>query len=159
VALNALLPYMATILDELAIPGGGAPLRAFVTPPTQVPLTNPVCYILPSTMHGRRRTAPRPVANMELEWWVDLLLTFETKANMPTIDQQFALIVDAILYACWGTVMPIQITDAVTARTTSIAAIGEEVELESNPVETPASYRMLLYKSLLRIQVKEWVQA
>lgn len=158
-ALNSLLPFMEGILDELVIPGGGAPLRAFASPPVQVPLTNPVCYILPSDMHGARKTAPRGAGFMELEWWVDLYLTFETNPTAGDVTQAFPLIIDAILYACWGVTIPTPITDAVTGRRTSILSVAEEVDLVNNPVETPASFRMLMFKSLLRIQVKEWPQA
>lgn len=158
-ALNAILPYLEGVFDGLTVPGGVGTLHASVTPAAIQPLDGPKAYLLPATMHGRRRTAPRVLGDIELEWWVDVYLDFETNPNAANLNQQFALIVDAILYAAWGTAMPIFVTDPTTGRQTRIVAIGEEVELENPPVKTPATLRSLLYQALLRIQVKEWVQA
>jgi hypothetical protein len=159
VALNAVMPYMRGIIDGLAIPGGGAALKAYITPPMSKTLDSPIAFLLPSPTHGKRQTSPRGAGFMEIEWWFDIYLKFLTNPNSANLDSQFPLIVDAILYAYWGTRMPVQITDAVTARTSGILAVGEEFEYHPTAPEAPASYRMLLFDSLLRIQVKELIQA
>lgn len=158
-ALNAVLPYMRGIIDGLVIPGGGQPLEAYITPPVQKPLTNPIAYIIPAPSEGKRQTMPRRAGFMEIEWQIDHYIKYLTSATSANLDQQFPLIVDAILFAYWGTAMGVQITDAVTNRTSGIVAIGEEFELIPEPVQTPASYRSLVFDALIRVQVKEVIQA
>jgi hypothetical protein len=157
--LNAVLPYMQGIVNDLPIPGGGQPLLAYITPPTQKALTNPVAYIIPGPSPGKRQSAPRGAGFMEIVWSIDHYIKYLTNPNATNLDQQFPLIVDAVLFAYWGTKMGTQITDAVTGRTTGIIAIGEEIEVIPEPVRTPASFRSLLFDALIRITVKEVIQA
>jgi hypothetical protein len=159
VALNAVLHYLQGVVNGIEIPGSTNTLTTYIVPPVQVPLNGPIALLLPGPAHGARRTAPRGAAHIEVPWWIDLLLKFETNANTANLDQQLALIVDAILYACWATPMPIPITDPTTQRVSSVMAIGEEFEVDPQPPETPASMRSLVFSATVRIEVKEWIQA
>lgn len=157
--MNAVLQYMQGLLNGLTIPAQSKPLATFIVPPTQTPLTGPIGMLLPAPAHGERRTAPRGMGSIEIPWSIDIYLKYETNPNSELLDQQFALIVDAILYKCWGVKLPLQITDPVTNVTSNLVALGEAFDVDPNPVETPASMRMLLFTGLVRIEAKEWVQA
>lgn len=157
--MNAILQYMQGLLNGLPIPANSKALTTFIVPPTQKQLDGPIAMLLPSPAHGERRTAPRGMGSIEIPWWIDVYLKYETNPNSQLLDQQFALIVDAILYKCWGVKLPLQITDPTTTVVSNLIALGEAFEVEPQPVETPASMRMLLFTGLVRIEAKEWVQA
>lgn len=158
-AMNSLLPYVTGVIDGLTIPGGTGTLQAFYVPPIQKPLDGPLAYLQIGPSRGARQSAPRPMAFKQIEWWIEIYLKYLANPNQANLAQAFPLTVDAILYAYWFTTMPTQITDTVTNRTTQIIAIGEEFEILPAPPESPAPFRSMLFDTLLRIQVKEALQA
>jgi len=157
--MNAILQYMQGLLNNLPVPGQSTNLRTVLVPGMQMPLTGPIALIIPGPAHGERRTAPRGLASMEIPWWIDIYLKYETNPNAEMLDQLLPLIVDAILYACWAPKLPLQITDPTTGRVSNLVALGEAFEVDPQPPETPATMRTLLFSALIRIEAKEWVQA
>jgi hypothetical protein len=159
VALNAVLPYVTGLINDLAIPGSTLTLNASYDPPIQQKLDRPVAYLIPGPSNGDRQTMPRIQGFKKIEWWIEIYLKFLTNPNSASPGAQFSVIIDAILWQYWTTPMSVFITDAVTGRQSQITAIGEDFEILPAPVETPSTYRSLLFDSLLRIQVKETIQA
>lgn len=157
--LNSVQEYVLGLLDGLQIPGGGASLEAYITPPVVEDIDNPKAYILGSRLRGRRQTAPRGPGFKYLAWVVDIYITYETIPDSPTVDNEMALIIDAIMNKTWMTTMPLFITDSVTGVKSQILAIGEDFELEYPPERTPATLRMLYYAARLGLDVYEAVQA
>lgn len=157
--MNAILQYMQGLLNGLTIPAQSKPLSTVLVPGMQMPLTGPIALIIPGPVHGERKTAPRGLGSMELPWWIDIYLKYETNPNAEMLDQLFPLIVDAILYACWAPKLPLYITDPTTGRVSNLIALGEAFEADPQPPETPATMRTLLFSALIRIEAKEWLQA
>ena len=89
---------------------------------------------------------------------VDVWLSYETTPNSDTIDQEFPLLVDAVLNKTWTTEMPIVIQDPTTQQYSQILSIGEEFEMDYPPEKTPATLRMLYFTTLIGLVIKEAVQ-
>ena len=157
--LNSVQEYVKNLLDGLQIPGGGAPLEAYITPPTVEDIDRPKAYVQGARLRGQRQTAPRGPGFKRLNWMVDVYITYETVPDSVTVDQEMPLIIDAIMNKTWTTVMPLFIQDQVTGVRSQILAIGEDFELEYPPERTPATLRMLYYVARLGLDVYEAVQA
>jgi len=157
--LNSVQTYVRDLLHDLPIPGGGAPLEAYITPPTVEDIDRPKAYVQGARLRGQRQTAPRGPGFKRLNWLVDVYITYETVPDSPTVDQEMPVIIDAIMNKTWTTVMPLFIQDQVTGVRSQILAIGEDFELEYPPERTPATLRMLYYAARLGLDVYEAVQA
>lgn len=156
--LNAVQLYVQSLLADLPIPGGGAPLEAYITPPTVEDIDRPKAYIWGGRLRSMRQTAPRGPGFSWFDWMLDVYLAYETNPDSPTVDQEFPLIVDAVITQLKTTVMPLFITDPTTGLKSQILAIGEDFEFEYPPERTPATLRMLYYSARLGFNVKEAVQ-
>lgn len=157
--LNSVQTYVRDLLDGLQIPGGGAPLEAYITPPTVEDIDRPKAYVQGARLRGQRQTAPRGPGFKRLNWLVDVYITYETTPDSATVDQEMPLIIDAIMSKTWTTVMPLFIQDQVTGVRSQVLAIGEDFELEYPPERTPATLRMLYYAARLGLDIYEAVQA
>lgn len=157
--LNSIQNYTVGLLDGLAIPGQTQTLRAYITPPTVTNLNGPIAVVQGGRLRGSRQTAPRGFGFKKLEWVVDVWLAYLTNPNSPTIDQEFAVITDAIMAMTWTTVTPTEITDEVTGVVSQILNMGEEFDLDCAPDRTPASLRMVYQCARLGLSVYEAVQA
>lgn len=157
--LNSVQTYVQGLLDDLQIPGGIAPLEAHIVPPVVEDIDRPKAYVQGARLRGQRQTAPRGPGFKYLNWTVDVYITYESVPDSATIDQEMALIVDAIMMKTWKTTMPLFITDAVTGVKSQILAIGEDFELEYPPERTPATLRMLYFAARLGLSIYEAVQA
>lgn len=162
--LNSVQLYIQGLLDGLVIPTIPKPLTAYITPPTVEDADGPKAYVWGARLLGSRQTAPRPVAFKHLSWTVDVYLSYETLPPNPNdpsenVDQEFPLIIDAVMAKTWYTApMPTIITDPSTGVTSQILAIGEQFQLEYPPERTPSSLRMLYYTARLGFDVYEAVQ-
>ena len=160
--LNSIQQYCLGIINGLAIPGSPKPLEAYIQPPNFENINGPRAYVWGGRMLGERQTAPRGLAPKagfkRLNWVVDVWVSYLTPASSPTIDQDFPLIVDAIMNAFWHTEMTTFITDPVTGVPSEILQIGEEFELETPVAHAPATQRMLYYTARLGLDVYEAVQ-
>lgn len=158
--MNSILQYMQGLLNGLTIPAQSKPLTTVLVPGMQMPLTGPIALIIPGPAHGERKTAPRGQGGLiEIPWWIDIYLKYETNPNAELLDQLFPLIIDAILYACWAPKLPLYLTDPTTGRITNLVALGEAFDADPQPPETPATMRSLVFSALIRIEAKEWLQA
>jgi|SRR5579859_1731834 len=159
--LNSIQLHIRDLLDGLEIPGSTQTLEAFVTPPMVDNLDNPKAYVWGARMRGTRQTMPRgipPAAGFKkLTWMVDVYLSYETNPDTAT-DEEFPLIVDAVMAATWAATMPTFITDPTTGVKSQLLAIGEEFEFEYPPEKAPATLRMLYYTGRLGLTVYEAVQ-
>lgn len=167
--LNSVQSYVKGILDGLTLPAPtGQPastLTAWVTPPTLEDLNGPRAYIWGGRNRGYRQTMPRAKPNQPatggfkwLDWTIDIYLVYLTAPDDAQIDQEFPLMVDAVLSALWNTTMPVFITDPTTGLESQVLAIGEDWELEYPPERTPATLRMLYYTCRIAMDVREAVQ-
>lgn len=164
-ALNAVQLYVCGLLDQLQIPGVAQPLTAYVTPPTVEDLDGPRAYVWGARMRGKRQTAPRITTTAasagfkRLDWVVDVYLVYETLPDSPTVDQEFPVLIDAVMNRTWTTPMPVYITDPTTGVQSQVLQIGEEFDLEYPPERTPATLRTLYYTCRLGLNVYEAVQS
>ncbi len=174
--LNSLQLYTHSIIDGLLIPSVTEPLRAYITPPNIEDLDGPRAYVWGGRLRGRRQTTPRGAPGQagfkRLDWVIDVYLSYLTTPDSADIDQQFPLIVDAIMAASWSVRMPL-IIDSQGQRiltgagpvqdlppgASQIISIGEDFELEYPPERNPANLRMLYYTCRLGLDVYEAVQA
>lgn len=157
--LNSVQVYVQSLLADLPIPALDRNLEAYITPPTVEDIDRPKAYIYGARLRGQRQTAPRGPGFKRLNWMVDVYLSWETVPDEPSVDQEFPLIVDAVLKAAWTTTMPLVITDPTTGQKSQILAIGEDFELEYPPERTPATLRLLYYTARIGLDVYEAVQA
>lgn len=164
--LNSVQVYVRDLLDGLAIPGVAQPLTAYVTPPVLEDLDGPRAYVWGARMRGKRQTAPRITKDevskagfKRLDWVVDVYLVYETLPDGPSVDQEFPVLVDAVMNKTWTTPMCVEITDPTTQVTSQILQIGEEFDLEYPPERTPATMRTLYYTCRLGLNIYEAVQS
>ena len=161
--LNSVQMFVANEINNLQVPTIAKPIEAFITPPTVQEIDGPKAYIWGGRNRGRRQTMPRGIAPAagfkRLDWTIDIYLVYETTPDDPNIDQEFPLIIDAVLAKLWTTTMPQIITDPTTGQVSQIQAIGEEWDLEYPPERTPATLRMIWYSSRISMNVLEIVQA
>jgi len=179
--LNSVQQYVRNILDGLIIQDGIAALEAYVQPPVLDTLDCPKAYIWGGRMNGKRQTMPRintPQADLighsgfkKINWSVDVFLSYEMNPDVPAVDldQDFPIIIDAILWRTWTTPMPIFIDPQGNQATqaqliegveySQILAIGEDFELEYPPERVPSTLRMLYYTARIGLEIYEAVQA
>lgn len=155
--LNSVQLYFKSFLDGLPV-GNGQTLTTYIVPPPVDDLDGPRGYVWASRMRGARQTMPRGAGFKKLGWNVDVYLSYETVPDEVDVDQQFPLIVDAVLWKLSTVVMPTFITDPTTERQSQILSIGEEFELENPPERVPATLRMLYFMARIGFQVYEAVQ-
>jgi hypothetical protein len=94
-----------------------------------------------------------------LDWTIDIYLVYLTTPDDSNVDQEFPLIIDAVLTKLWSTTMPVVITDPTTGQVSQVQSIGESWDLEYPPERTPATLRMLYYSSRIAMDVMEVLQA
>lgn len=151
--------YVKGLLDGLVIPGMTTPLQAYVTPPTVDDLDGPKAYVWASRLRVKRQTMPRGFGFKHLGWMIDIYLVYETNPDSPTVDQEFPLIVDAVMSTLWTTETPLFITDPVTGVESQLLDVGENLEFEYPPERLPSTLRMLYYSARIGMQLFEAVQA
>jgi hypothetical protein len=130
-----------------------------VTPPTIEDLDAPTAYIWAGRLRIKRQTMPRGAGFKHLAWMVDIYLAYETNPDSPTVDQEFPVIVDAVMNKLWTTQTPLIITDPVTGQESQLLNVGEDFQFEYPPERTPATLRMLYYSARIGMELYEAVQA
>jgi hypothetical protein len=164
--LNSVQKLTLGIIQGLAIPGSTAPLTAFITPPMIEDLNGPRAYVWGGRLRGDRQTAPRRQGFKNLNWTIDVYLSYLTTPDSAGIDEQFPALVDAVMAATWATTIPLMIdgqgqpVDAANAPpgATQILSLGENFELEYPPERSPSDLRLLYYTCRLGLDVQEKVQ-
>ncbi|WAL67144.1 hypothetical protein ORV05_04970 [Amycolatopsis cynarae] len=160
--LNTVQQYVRGVLDGIAIPGQTQTLPAYVQAPPLVPLDGPVAIVWGGRMRQKRQSMPRGAGFQQLEWQVDVYLSYETSTDTdlePTVDQEFPLIVDAAMQALRTTTMPVTITDPTTHQASQILSVGENMSLEYPPERAPATLRLAYYTCQLTTTIMEVIQA
>jgi hypothetical protein len=159
VPLNSVQQYVQGLIDGLLVPGSTTPLEAFITPPTVEDLDGPRAYVWGGRLKGNRQTMPRGQGFKRLWWYVDVYLVYETTPDSPTLDQEFPLLIDAVMNVAWTTKMTNQfIVDPTTGVRSQILAIGEDFDLQYPPERVPASLRMVWYSAVLTLPIYEAIQ-
>lgn len=170
--LNSIQQYVKGVINGITVPGQAQPLIAYVTPPTVDNMGfQPKAYVWAGKGHGHRQTAPRGPGFKQIDWDIDIYLDLATNANRPNVagiavDNQFPLIVDAVLRQLFTTTMPIFIDDNGTPQptfppfqgSTQVHHIGEDFHIDYPTERTPGTQRMLWYSLLLTISIAEVVQ-
>lgn len=113
-------------------------------------------------MRSRRQATPRGPAFQRYDWQIDIYLSYETVSdttNDATVDQEFPLILDAVMKALRTTAIPVVITDPTTGATSQIQSIGEDMTLDYPPEESPGSMQLVYYTARLTTLVMEVIQA
>ena len=163
IPLNSVQQLCQQVLDGLPFPGSSTALKAQITPPMIQNLNGPVAFVWGGTLGVDRQTGPRgdpgKAGFKRLRWDVDVWLIMMTNPNNALIDQQFPLLLDAVMAAFWSTEMPRDITDPTTQLETQILSIGEDFRMVYSPVHAPQTQRMLYYEAHLSLSVYEAVQA
>jgi hypothetical protein len=79
--------------------------------------------------------------------------------DAPLEDSLFPLIIDTVMIALRGMVMPVQnVTDSITGWVTNITHIGEEFTIEYGPIRELDDQRFWLYEAHIAMQVFEKIQ-
>jgi hypothetical protein len=165
--LNSVQLYVQSLLDGLVVPGEAQPLKAYVTPPVIDKLNGPRAYVWGGRLRGERQTAPRGPAFKHLAWTIDVYVSYLTPPGGALADQQFPLIVDAIMAATWAAKIPLMIDSQgqpvinplePPPGASQILNIGEQFELEYPPERNAASLRLLYYTCRLGLDIYEVVQ-
>lgn len=161
--MNSVNQYVAGLLNDLPIPGFPMALTAQVTPPPQQAIAGPLAWVGGARMTGARESMPRGKGFKKLTWTMSVFLLLNTSpnpaANLPPVDQQFALIADAVMACLWSTEMPKNIEDPQTGFVTRVVSIGEQFTLDAPPVHTDKPQRQLIYTARINFQVQELPQA
>ena len=146
---------------------GGPPLEVHITPPNYEDIDRPKAYVWGGRARGRRQTMPRNTSGLlvdgksgskQIDWTVDIYLLYETTPDAPYTNQEFPVIVDAVMTRLWTTPLNVFITDPTTGVVSEITSIGEEWDFEMLPERTPATLRMVLYTARISANVTEIVQ-
>lgn len=173
--LSSIQQYVQKTINGITVPGQTLPLIAYITPPVMDKVGGaPKAYVWGGQCSIGRRTMPRGVGFKKLDWLIDIYLNYETNPNRPVVgevslDEQFPVIVDAVMMALWTAKMNIHIDaqgnpmDAADAAarpegTSQVLSIGEVMSIDYPPEKSPATLRMLWYSMLLRCRVEEDVQ-
>lgn len=174
--LSSVQQYVQKKINGITITGQTEPMIAYITPPVMDKVGGaPKAYVWGGQCSIGRATMPRGPGFKRLDWMIDIYLNYETNPNRPVVgsvelDQQFPLIVDAVMGALWVARMTTYIDDqgnevtedqvaTLAPNVSQILAIGEEMSIEYPPERSPATLRMLWYSMLLRCRVQEDVQA
>ena len=166
--LSSVQPYLKGLLDGMPVPspsGGSQTLTAWVTPPTVEDLDGPRAYVWGGRQHGRRQTMPRAKPNepetggfRRIDHTIDIYLVYLANPDDVELDQEFPLLIDAVLAQLWNAVMPTKIADATTGVVSQVLELGEDWEIEYPPVHAPATQRMVYYSCRIAMDVQEAVQ-
>src|SRR5579872_4663087 len=109
--LSSVQQYVQKTINGITVTGQTEPLIAYITPPVMDKVGGaPKAYVWGGQCAVSRRTMPRGLGFKRLDWMIDIFLNYETNPNRPTIgavtlDQQFPLIVDAVMAQLWTTQM------------------------------------------------------
>ena len=155
----SVLETVQGILNDLPIPGGEQTLQAFITPPLAHKPVRPTAVVWASRAPVGRRAMPRGEGFKEITWQIDVWLMYLMSPQVPNLDYQYPLMVDAVMAAMWSTSMPIPITDPVTGLRTQMTSIGEVFTVENAPVRSPEGQSMYYFAGKIGFTVKEWPQA
>jgi hypothetical protein len=155
--------YVQSVINGMQIPGIAKPLDVYITPPMVEDIDGPRAYVWGGKLGGKRQTMPRvTVGNQsgfkKLDWTIDVYVIYETTPDSTTIDQEFPVIIDALLNRFWTTTMPLVIEDPSTGQVSQILAIGEDFDLDYPPEKAPATLRMVYYTARIGLSVYEAVQ-
>ena len=146
------------------MPGQTQPIDAAIQPPPQEPLDGPLAYVWGGKMRSARQTMPRNRAGQVgsgfqvFQWTVDIYLSYETVSdttNAPQVDQEFPLVVDAVIAALQTDPMPVFLIDPTTGVQTQLTSIGEQMTLTYPPEVTPGSMQLVYYSAKLSTLVVE----
>jgi hypothetical protein len=167
VPLNSVQTHVQGLLNGLALPGqvdgdnNPVPLVAYITPPTVEDIAGARAYVWGGTLRERRQTAPRGQGFKTLIWTVDVYVALAATSADPNLDQEFPLVLDAIMQAMRAAPMPIPLTDATTGVVSQLLAIGEDFDLEYVPERLlgQAAMDSLWYSARIGATVQEQVQA
>ena len=147
------------ILNDLPIPGGTQTLQAFIVPPLAHKPVRPTAVVWASRAPVDRRSMPRGEGFKQIMWTVDVWLMYLMSPQVPNLDQQYPLVVDAVMAAMWATPMAVTLTDPVTGLVTQMTSIGEAFTVENAPVRSPENQSMYYFTGKVSFTVKEWPQA
>lgn len=168
------MQYVKNQLQGTVVTGQNLPMISYVTPPVMDNVGGaPKAYVWAGTADGSRQTMPRGAGFRKIAWPIDIYLQYETNPNRPTvngvgIDNQFPLIVDAILTTLWSvTPMPtfidgngnvIGTTYVPSVGATQLHFVAENWRLVYPTERTPNTLRMLWYSAQLTVDVVEVIQ-
>ena len=116
------------------------------------------------TMGPRGTTIPTSVGTFpagfrDAHYTVDIWIKYAMENDAPLEDSLFPLIIDTVMIALRGMVMPVQnVTDSITGWVTNITHIGEEFTIEYGPIRELDDQRFWLYEAHIAMQVFEKIQ-
>ncbi len=161
-SLNAVLQHVKAVIDGLPVvlPTQTVTLSAMVQPSAVTPLSKPVVYVWSERMSANQETFTRPEGFQRFKWLVDLYLHYETTANIgarPGVDQEFPLIVSAVIKALHHDPINVMITDPTTGEESQLNAIGDDLKYSAPPEKTAGGQRLVYYVARLTTTAEEWV--
>jgi hypothetical protein len=176
VPINSTLQYIKGLLDELPMPGGAPPLRAYIKPPPvdDNPFGEPHAYIWPSNGEESRNperggaipralTKPVPGANPNsgtkaIDHAIHVFVLHDEANDDEQGDSWFPGMIDAICWQLRVSLDPATITDSYDGTISALLDVGETIPY-SITVRALADQRYWRYDCLLPLPILELIQS
>ena len=175
--LNSTQEVVKTALTGLTFPTySGSPIappaQAWIAPPVigdfsaapQIYVWGGVVREKRQTMGPRGTTIPTSVGTFaagfrDAKYTIDIWIKYAMENDATLEDSLFPLIIDTVMVALRGMVMPVQnVTDSITGWVTNITHIGEDFTIEYGPIRELDDQRFWLYEAHIAMQVSEKIQ-
>jgi hypothetical protein len=170
------LAYIKSLIDELPMPGGAPPLRAFITPPAvdDNPMGEPHAFIWPVSGEESRApdrggsvpralTKPVPGANPNsgtkpIDHAIHVYVIWDQANDDEQADSWFPGMVDAISWQLRVSADPVVITDPYDGTISQLVDVGDTIPYQIT-VRFLEDQRYLRYDALLSLPVLELIQS
>jgi hypothetical protein len=174
--INSTLQYIKSLLDELPMPGGAPPLRAYISPPPvdDNPFGEPHAFIWPTSGEENRNpdrggtipralTKPIPGQNPNsgtkaIDHAVHVYIIWDQANDDEQADSWFPGMVDAVAWQLRVSLDPATITDSYDGTISALIDVGETIPY-SITVRFLATQRMWRYDCLLPLPILEIIQS
>jgi hypothetical protein len=181
VPINSTLQYIKTLLDDLPMPGGAPPLRAFITPPPvdDNPMAEPHAFIWPSSGEESRNperggTVPRALTKpmwlnggavgtpncgtKPIDHAIHVYVIWDQANDDEQADSWFPGMIDAIGWQLRVSLDPAVVIDNYDGTVSTLIDVGESIPYQM-AVRYLADQRYLRYDCLLPLPILELIQS
>lgn len=161
---------MKSLLDGLTYPSvslaSPPALKAYISPPVYDDMyVHPIAYIWGGRLvydrlstSGARNTSPGSGALRKLTWQVDIYIKAAVPNTTSGSDNDFPLLVDAVISKLAGTPLNQPITDATTGIASTVSLSGEHMELAYGNLHAARDQRLWIAEARITNTVMELIQ-
>lgn len=156
--LNSVQQYVQAQLVGLTVPQNATP-DVYIEPPVPGDATVPQIYVWGGQLTETRDTMPRGGGRKLLKWNVSIFVFSPDEADAPNIDTAFPVLLDTLAATLRAIVLPVAITDSVTAVASEILFIGEDLTIHYGQPRALADQRYIWQNAVIQAAVTELLQA